>query len=200
MTSESKFKSLQSRFKFPTPKPLIKKRKGPGGKELDYVEWYNHAEALDELCEDFWYAEVLNIVQAGNNVCVAVRLYVDGFHFDNVGSESTNHTDPAAAAFAQAFKRDVAMALGFTRDLYRLQDDKSGLWTTIEADRKKAIAEITSMLPKADVTDSDRKSVQELIDTNGLHYNAAITVQRFLKRAGEKPSSAGKAPKVKEKS
>ena len=197
------FKPLIKKLKIPTPLPLIKHRiiSGRDGedKKIDYVEWYNYAEALDNLCQDSWSVEILSVTEAQKNVCVAVRLYIDGHTIDNIGSESTNHTDPAAAAWAQAFKRCCA-TLGLTRDLYSKNDVKAGLWKMVEATRLNNIKEIEGLLKTVKVPIKVSKLIKDLISDGSMHYNASVRTLEHLNGLELIKPKSRKVRKASEKS
>lgn len=186
----SKFKEITTRLNFPTPRPLIKHRSAGVDRNgnkiiLDYVEWYNYAAILDDLCTDYWYPEVRSMIQVGTSVCIAVRLHIDGFYVDNVGSEGNDHTDPAALAYAQAFKRCCAM-LGLTRDLYYSKDDKTGLWKTVEASRQETIKDINKLLKVKQLSKTKAAAVKRTIKEDRMHYNMAINTLEHLKTLNNK--------------
>jgi len=195
------FKAINETLKIPTPTPLIKSRAGGTDSagntiQLSYVEWYNYAEALDQLCKDYWRPEVLSMLHAGNNICVAVRLHIDGFYVDNVGSESTGHSDPVAAAYAQAFKRCCAM-LGLTRDLYSAHDDKEGKWRFVDKARERNVGMIQKLLTTKKIPKSEITLINSMIDGGTMHYNASVKTVNHLENADDKPKKVVK-PKATE--
>jgi len=149
----SEFKSILEELKIPSPPSLIKEREGPKGKMLNYMEWYTYADILDTKCKHGWHTEIMSVTAADGVVSVAVRLWIDGIYKDNVGSEETTHSDPAASAFAQAFKRCCAM-FGLGRDLYRNPEDLT--WDQLEA--------VTDLIRDNDIEDEHIERIKKLLE------------------------------------
>lgn len=101
----------------PFPVSTLKWRKGPGGKQLVYIDARDVQKRLDDVCGADWQSRVTHVTQHG--VAVEIGILIDGewrWRSDGAGETSI---EGEKGQFSDAFKR-AAVAWGLGRYLYSM--------------------------------------------------------------------------------
>lgn len=109
----------------PLDKRLIKTRKGPGGKDLDFAEWHTIVDRLNAAVPE-WRFEIKNLIPMGDGdfVCHGA-LTIDGVTRENVGAGDGNADKGPKSAVSDCIKR-CAILFGLGLELYR--DNQQQAW------------------------------------------------------------------------
>ncbi len=140
---ETMTKDQVARFKSALTPDLVKRRPGPGGKMLDYIEWVTAADMLDEIAPD-WSHQIKSIQIFGEGskaqVAVIVALTVSGVTREGVGVDWLADEQGIKSAEHDALKR-AAVKFGIGRDLYRGQEGMQNIRANAVAAGESAVAE-----------------------------------------------------------
>ena len=106
---------------------LVKKRRGPGGRNLSYVEVSHYIARLNEAFAHAWSFEIVGRERIGDEVIVEARLTASGITKTGIGGASINRrresgepvsvADDIKAASSDALKRCCRL-LGLGAELY----------------------------------------------------------------------------------
>lgn len=130
------------KLKRPFPVNQLKWRKGPGGKELVYIDARQYQHRLDEVMGLDWQCRFSHV--AANGVVCEVGLKIDGEWLWRANGAGETQIEGEKGQFSDAFKRACSM-WGIGKYLYEMKDGREiPQWATPEgfdkimAERKAA--------------------------------------------------------------
>jgi hypothetical protein len=105
-------KELQQKLERPFDANVVKKRRGPGGKDLSYVAVTEYVKRLNECFGTAWGFEITSREQFENQVIVEGRLVAGGVVKSGIGgAELRRSRDGELLSLADAFKAASSDAL-----------------------------------------------------------------------------------------
>lgn len=100
----------------PTPREEIKRRQGPGGRMLDYVDARYVMDRLDTVVgSECWQDQYVD--RANGTVRCGISILVDGEWVTKWDVGDVSDIEPDKGAYSEAFKR-AGVKWGIARDLY----------------------------------------------------------------------------------
>ena len=111
--------NLLEQLKRPFPVNQLKWRKGPGGKELVYIDARQYQQRLDEIMGLDWQCKFSHVTSGG--VVCEVGLLIDGEWRWRANGAGETQIEGDKGQFSDAFKRACVM-WGVGKYLYNIKD------------------------------------------------------------------------------
>src|SRR5688572_6908374 len=163
MSAQKDFRNTLVELGKPIDGRLIQKRKGPGGKELDYVEWHTVADILNAKAPD-WEFQIHNLIPTGNGqdyICHGA-LKVEGVTRHNIGVGDGNPELAPKSAVSDCLKR-CAVMFGVGLQLYR--DAQQQAWAVARNNQQaSALKAVEKEAEKPEPKPDTRSHAQKVDD------------------------------------
>lgn len=164
----------------PFGKGLIKTRRGPGGKQLAYVELQAYIDRLNEAFEHRWSHEIVCREQFEDQVIIEVKLTADEITKTGIGGSAIhrNKNDGTIVSLAADFKiaeaealKRAARSLGMAAELYKDEEIEIGEHVA-DARQQPANTNNDGRQPGGRVSKAQLSKMQELVGELGSDWQA----------------------------